>query len=472
MSKSARVRAKPRRLVWLGASLVCGLSAIAFVLWVVSRWFLSTPVDPLELHSKASPTLPVSTSLISGAPSDDSPTGRLRAEALATAQELVRELPQNPHAICLLGTVHHRNSNEREAIRLWEQCLAIDSNFADAHHALGLWALQKGDFDLAAKHLLQAFRIDPNWEEVPVPLAQALCNQGQAKQAIEVLEVYARSHLDAAEAWIQLGRAHQQAEQFADAQRCFEHVLERTPDSDDAIYGIALALRAQGKTKEAQVRFEQFWQRSQQHDQAVRSQRAARRDDDRLLSLAVQAHLTAARVLQLHGRPQDACRHWERVVALDPAERESREMLVTLHSSGQNWKRAAAVQKQLCQLTPNDPAAWIRHGRLSLQNRDFAEAQDALQRAIELAPDRAEGYALLAQVEMLPGRDSSRAVELARRAVEADPSAANHYILGTAHWHAGNIDDSRVSLQRAVALEPDNAEFRDSYSQVLRSSRP
>jgi protein O-GlcNAc transferase len=414
----------------------------------------------------------VSTSLVGGVPSDDSPTARLRAEALATAQELVRELPQNPHALCLLGTVHHRNSHEQDAIRLWEQCLAIDPNFADAHHALGLWALQKGDFALAEQHLLAAFRIDPHWDELPVPLAQALCNQGKARQAIEVLEGYAQTHPDAAEAWIHLGRAHQQAEQFAAAQRCFEHVLQRDPNHDDATYGIALALRSQGMAAEAQSRFEHFWQLSQQQDQAVRSERAARRDDDRLRSLVVQTHLTAARVLHLHRRPQDARRHWERVVELDSAERESREMLVAWHSSAQDWQRAAALQKQLCQLAQHDPIAWIRHGRLSLQSRDFAEAEQSLERAIELAPDQAEGYALLAQVEMLPGRDARRAVELARQAVAADPSAANHHILGTAQWHAGDIDDSRASLQRAVALEPGNAEFRDSYSQVLHSSRP
>jgi tetratricopeptide (TPR) repeat protein len=414
----------------------------------------------------------VSTSLVSGTPSDDSPTARLRAEALATAQDLVRALPQNPHALCLLGTVHHRNSQEHEAIRQWEQCLAIDPNFADAHHAIGLWALQKGDFALAEQHLLAAFRIDPTWEELPVPLAQSLCNQGKAQQAAEILEVYVRAHPDANNAWIELGRAHQQAAQFADAQRCFQHVLERNPDNDDATYGLALALRSQGMAEEAQSRFEQFWRQSQQQDQAARSDRAARREDDRLLSLVIQTHLTAARVLHLHRRPQDARRHWERVVALDSAERESREMLVALHSTGQDWERASALQKQLCQLAPHDPAAWIRHGKLCLRNRDFAEAQKAIERAIELAPDRAESYALLSQVEMLPGRDSRRAVELARRAVAADPSAANYHILGTAQWHAGDIDDSRASLQRAVALEPDNAEFRDSYSQVLRSSRP
>jgi adsorption protein A len=104
--------------------------------------------------------------------------------------------------------------------------------------------------------------------------------------------------------------------------------------------------------------------------------------------------------------------------------------------------------------------------------RQLAEADAAFRRVIELAPQQAEGYAGLAQVQMSPGRDQQEAVALARTAVQLAPTAAHHHIFATASWNAGDPASSLVALEQALRLDPANGRYREDYIRVQQSLQP
>lgn len=74
----------------------------------------------------------------------------LDEESPAGAGRLHAEICKN------LGTCHERLGDTAEAIRLFEEALLSNPHLPEAHSALGLHALQKGDFERAIAHFDQA----------------------------------------------------------------------------------------------------------------------------------------------------------------------------------------------------------------------------------------------------------------------------------------------------------------------------
>jgi DNA-binding SARP family transcriptional activator/TolB-like protein/Tfp pilus assembly protein PilF len=90
-------------------------------------------------------------------------------------------------------------------------------------------------------------------------------------------------------------------------------------------------------------------------------------------------------------------------------------------------------------------------------------AREAATRALALAPDLAEANAAMAQVRFAFGRDWAGADEAYRRAIELSPRYAEAY-----HWYSGylvsmgRVDEAMAAATRALAL--------DSVSPVMHSS--
>ena len=67
---------------------------------------------------------------------------------------------------------------------------------------------------------------------------------------------------------------------------------------------------------------------------------------------------------------------------------------------------------------------------------------------------------------MPAGRNPQAAIQSARTAVELSPTGSNHFILGTALYHTGDLVGSKQAILKAVELEPRNAEFRAALEQL------
>jgi TolB-like protein/Tfp pilus assembly protein PilF len=103
---------------------------------------------------------------------------------------------------------------------------------------------------------------------------------------------------------------------------------------------------------------------------------------------------------------------------------------------------------------------YLQQRRLSLsvpeQNQ---EGIDSLTKAIALDPQFALAYAVLAQRQVFRGNiygraDFLRGIEAGRQAVRLDPQLARgHYGLANALTSSGQVDEARLSMQRAIELD-------------------
>jgi len=83
---------------------------------------------------------------------------------------------------------YHRASAFSQAERLYREILELHPSCADAHHNLGVMAVQRGMAAESLRYLKAALELNPGCEEYWLSYAQALLNMGQATQVMVVLE--------------------------------------------------------------------------------------------------------------------------------------------------------------------------------------------------------------------------------------------------------------------------------------------
>ena len=123
-----------------------------------------------------------------------------------------------------------------------------------------------------------------------------------------------------------------------------------------------------------------------------------------------------------------------------------------------------ALCRQAVAEHPDDYDALVRLARVRILSRDLGrrgqqEARPMLMRAIQLRPDGAEAYALMARVQLLY---PDEAVEYATKAVELDPRCAEGYeVLGWLYClrpsTPENVRLAEEALLKGLALRPDQA---------------
>lgn len=141
--------------------------------------------------------------------------------------------------------------------------------------------------------------------------------------------------------------------------------------------------------------------------------------------------------------------------------------------------KATPYFKEAVELDPNFALAWAELGsRLALAHfkyedgaRDLGPAQEAIDRAVKLAPDDPGVIENLGTFYYYAYRDYARATEQYVRLAQIRPNdAAMYYSLGLIERREGRIGDALPNLRLACKLDPKNVlyvlELADSLTQV------
>jgi DNA-binding winged helix-turn-helix (wHTH) protein/tetratricopeptide (TPR) repeat protein len=132
-----------------------------------------------------------------------------------------------------------------------------------------------------------------------------------------------------------------------------------------------------------------------------------------------------------------------------------------LSYDSKQWAVARDLYLQCLEEDPKFAPAWARLGRIhhvmakyleTGLSEELAQAEKALQRALELNPDLPMAHKLYAQLEVDLGRASSAMTRLIARAQTADPELLTG-LVSTCRY-CGLLDASVAAHERAVALEP------------------
>ena len=134
-------------------------------------------------------------------------------------------------------------------------------------------------------------------------------------------------------------------------------------------------------------------------------------------------------------------------------------------SNGGNFDDAIAKFNEAATMRPDCYACYYNIGGSNVQKKDYAKAEEAFKKAVELKPDSAEPYNALANVYNAQKKfeDAAKMTEQATKLAGAGGgmSGGNADALfnqGVIFWNAGKIPEAKKQFEEALKINPNHAE--------------
>jgi protein O-GlcNAc transferase len=134
---------------------------------------------------------------------------------------------------------------------------------------------------------------------------------------------------------------------------------------------------------------------------------------------------------------------------------------------GSNFLEAARRLRDVLQLDPRQPEAWLLLAQLAMQVGDHRGAVQTAEQTVELAPGNADAWYVLARAYKATDAVEA-AIDCYRRALEIAPSNADVLTsLGVALRTAGRTREAIEAYRTALRLVPDHVMARNNLANAL-----
>ena len=355
---------------------------------------------------------------------------------------------------------HHKAGQLREAEGLYRAILQAHPNHADAHHNLGVLAVQVKQPAAGLPHFKEALEANPNQAQYWLSYIDALFQAGQTADARQALEQGQQRGLqgEAVEALaVRLAGAVQLAElSSADHQQAPNQLPDFTVEAqqNNKKKSKSLPSRQQGKGP------------SQQEISAL----GVLFSGERYEEAASQAQVMTVRypqhgfgwkvlgaALKQTGRSEDALAAMQKSAALLPGDAEAHVNLGLILSDIGRLGEAETSHRRALEIKPNYVQAHCNLGNVLKEMGRLNEAQASYQCALGIKPDLADVHNNLGATLKDMGRlDEAEACY--RRALEFKPDYLDgHFNLGNVLKDMGRLSEAEASYQCALRVNPNLA---------------
>jgi len=133
----------------------------------------------------------------------------------------------------------------------------------------------------------------------------------------------------------------------------------------------------------------------------------------------------------------------------------------------QAYAKARMAAERALALDPDSAAAYSAHGFLLLNaDFDWAGAETAFRRALQLAPNDAQAKEILGSLLATLGQPES-ALELTRQALTSDPRHATWHVALSQYLNAlGRLGEAEHAVRTAIALQPGGTDLYEQLAVV------
>lgn len=327
-------------------------------------------------------------------------------KSLRTLERSIAMTPDVPKCYVLKGRI----LIEKGAFEAAEQCLltaeSLDESNVDAQYFLGVIGERQSQFGKALTRYSTAMRLDPTNPQYVIAASEMHIQLGQVEQGEALLSEKATEFSSNAGIRHALGQLEMLRSQFEKANDYFTEARLLAPDDIMVMEDLA------------------------------RSQIACRRYGDAELNLGV--------LLKAPGNENRTDLQVLRVRCLAAMDRlaEARTLMGTVVAGASH---------------SSDVSAWILYGNICARLEDPVRLRQAVQRIINLAPDRPEGYALRAMLLRMSNQQAS-ALQAINTAISLNPNNPEQWVIrGLVQAESGDYAQSQRSLRTALKLDSANA---------------
>jgi tetratricopeptide (TPR) repeat protein/serine/threonine protein kinase len=338
--------------------------------------------------------------------------GNLRDAAIGFTA-CIRIRPDFPWPYNNRGTIHERLGEFEQALQDYTTALRYKPDDTEAHANRGLTRIKLGQLDAALDDLRSAIALNPDYAVAYNYRADVYMKQKKYTEAIADCEKFLALSQNKEAGYLKLADVHNAMGQLEAAVNDCTQALAANSKNANIVYKRAGLLVA-GK-KYAQ---------------------------------AVQDY---AAVLELVPK------------ALEPRQDRAKVNWLFL----KNFDAALADWDELVKLYPKNPESYYGIGVIKLGRRQYADAQSALERAVQLKPDYVTAHWALTQIALWKGKPEE-ALKIINPAVEklTDKHPETLNIRGDVYRALDRLEDAAADYRRLIALKPELVETYVSLALV------
>jgi tetratricopeptide (TPR) repeat protein len=456
----------PKSHKWL---LISGVIACAVIagLWGINALLRSDK----KTHKKESPPVLSEQPDPSTIPSKltiEQEIVALKKEELKFTEQLIREFSNSEDPLILMGNVYRKQGNSAEAEKCWKKALELNPERPDVYIGMGWAAFEKGEYEKAIVFWRKAIEINPKIPAVHNSIAQTLIVLGKydevIKEAQEELKISPTSSLS----YFLLGQGYLKLKEYDKAKKYYETAIELQPDYMNAYYGL-FTVCSRLKLQDEAGKHLAIFKKLKAEDSKVLMDRNKAFDDVVLMrKMLAEIYNDAEHIYYKNGHLQEAEKLLQRAVTLDPNNTEYLMKLGSLFQDSNRFLDALRIYGKVSQIEPDNIISRLNTGVISMQLKQFNNAEKVFKKVITLDPKISDGYRELAHLYLKTGTNLSEAMKLAKTAVVLEGTADNYFILSWAYDKNGDVANAVSAIKRAAELEPDNLQYQRMYEHIQK----
>ncbi len=169
-------------------------------------------------------------------------------------------------------------------------------------------------------------------------------------------------------------------------------------------------------------------------------------------------------------KPNEALKECDEALRREPGNRIAFEIMADIYNATGEDKAAREYYEKAVYATPPDAGAWTKLGMFHQSRGQWADADAAYAKALDLRADSSLVLNNRAALSLATGADLPRAISWARDAVRLKPGNADFLdTLGELLHRQGEHAAARTQLEAALAVVPDYPSAKFHLAQTLQA---
>jgi tetratricopeptide (TPR) repeat protein len=344
------------------------------------------------------------------------------------AYQAARVHPMDAAANGTLAMVLDTYQQYSLAVVCYERAHRLDPKSFEWAYDLGYALFKEGRYPQAIEALQEALKIRPDYTPAKLKLAESMFSARQVDAAGKIYEEILQNSPSSAEAWYGLGRVQATHGDSQAAAVSLAKACELVPHYGAAQFALATAYRKLGQAAKAKEHFKLYQANMTNVPRAVDPVRAAVQQLDR----SATAHLRRGRALAETGDLQGAIQQHLEAIQSDPDEVQSYINLIQLYARVGETDKAVEAYHKAVAINPNRADCYYNYGILMFEQRKFPDAEQAMRKVLQINPYYVEAHDSLGYLLAMQGHFDEALAEY-HTAVNERPDYRR------AHFHIGQI---------------------------------
>jgi tetratricopeptide (TPR) repeat protein len=322
-----------------------------------------------------------------------------------------------------------------EATKLNNEVLKANSKDADALDYRGQIQLQQGDAAGAVDSLQKALKIDANSAVAHYHLGRAFDLQHNEKQAESEWREAVGLRPDLTDAQRALATMELRRGDFDALTQTAHQIIAASPNAPDGYLLRALA--------------------EMNHQRFSEAEQDMRKAAD-VAPANPAPYVQMGNLHQLQKQYPEAITFYQQALDKDPASSDALQGLMNTYIAQKQLDQAVAAAKSQIAKSANVSGFYDLLGTALFQKKDYAAADAAFHKAIDLDKNNSDALLKLAQAQAAEG-SASQALATYQQSIKDHPREISFYILaGMMDESQNNFDQARSMYQQALNIQPDN----------------